>query len=236
MVNYFPSPAWLLMGLLALAWLVPNHYAPWTAFHSEFLSALAMASLGGVLVVKNRLRLAWGFWQYLQLGFLAQVILGWGFGTIALGGIAWLCGLYLVGFALAVRLGTIWQANSDGEAADFVFGAVVSAAVVSAIFQCLQLSGFQTDAPWFNPTPHSFRMDANLAQPNHVATLELLALLGCSWLRLRNKISIVLSIASAALLLVGVALTGSRAAVLTGAALLAAYPLCVASQRNRSAY
>ena len=236
MTNFFPRTAWLLAVLLASAWLVPNHYAPWTAFHAEFWCALTLVGVGAVVNFKNRHQLAWTPWQWVALVLIGQVVLDWILGTIPLAGVAWLCGLYLVGFVFCLRLGSVWQANADGEAVDFVFTAIVLAAVASAVLQLLQLSGFQTNSPWFNTAPASARLDANLAQPNHLATLELLALVGCSWLALRNKMSGKLSLAIATILVVGVMLTGSRTAVLNSVALLAAYPLCLPSQKSRSTY
>jgi O-antigen ligase len=236
MSHFFPSSAWLLLVLLASAWLLPNHYPPWTAFHAEFLCAMTMVCVGLVVGFKNRYQVASTRLQYLLAILLTQVVLDLALGTVFSSGLTWLCGLYLVGFAFAVRLGTVWQANISGECADFVFGAVVLAAVTSAALQCLQLNGFQTDSQWFNAAPSNFRMDANLAQPNHLASLELLALVGCSWLSLRNKIPRALSMAAAVLIVVGIVLTGSRTAVLTSLMLLAAYPFCLPGHPRRSAH
>jgi O-antigen ligase len=236
MNHFFPTSAWLLMVLLASAWLLPNHYPPWTAFHAEFLCALTMASVGVVVSLKNRYQIAYTRLHYLLAILLTQVGIDLVSGTVSRSGVAWLCGLYLVGFAFAVRLGTVWQANISGESTDFVFGAVVLAAVISAVLQCLQLNGIQADSPWFNAAPSNFRMDANLAQPNHLATLELLALVGCSWLSLRNKIPRVLTVTGAVLLVVGIVLTGSRTAVLTSVLLLAVYPFCLPRHLRRSAH
>jgi len=234
MNRLLPASAWLLVMVLAMSWLSPNHYAPWTAFHSELWSACSMLSIA--VVVIHRCRDVLCFPPSLVVVFFAltQVFLGWCSGLIVAGGIAWMSGLYLVGLAGVICLGAIWQSHADGEAAEFLFAAVVLSALVSVVLQVFQLVMPAIDAFWFNPAPRGLRMDANLAQPNNLASLQLMGLIGCSWLWFRKKITTNLALLCAFILVAGLVLTGSRTGLIGGFVILIAYPSFLARQPLRS--
>ena len=217
-----------------MAWLLPNHSPPWTAFHAEFFAAAVIWMLAITVFTKNKqyIKYPLGFWLVCSL--VAQVCLGWFSGLIPNSGVAWMSGLYLVGLAAALRLGNIWQANSDGEAASFTFAAILLAAIVSVFLQFLQSIGYQTDFFWFNIAPEDLRMDANLAQANNLASLHLLALVGCSWLWTEKKINAPFAIFGAGILFAGLALTASRTGFLGGIIILVATPWVLMAHRGRA--
>lgn len=228
-----PASAWLLAPLLALPWLSPNHYPPWTAFHAELGVACVLLIVAAILLFSEQENTTapHGFWFVLVL--ILQVLAGWMLKQIHAGGIAWMSGLYLSGLAGMVYLGANWQSRSDGEALDFLFFALLIASWASSLLEFLQITRYETDSVWFNQAASGFRMDANLAQPNNLASLHLMALIGCSWFALKKKISSFFALLSAFILIAGLALTGSRTGFLSALLVLSIYPWVVGRQVPR---
>jgi O-antigen ligase len=203
---------WVAVVALALAWLLPNHYPPWLAFHAEAWSALVLTVVAVGLVVRSseaiRLSLV-----ALVIGCVALVpLVQLATGQIAYGGTAWMSALYLVGLALAIQVGAYWHSRAGLEPADYLFTAITGAGAVSAILQIYQLMRWDFAGIWVMHVAGQTRFFANLAQPNQLGTLQLLGVLGCGWAYHRRALSGLLAPALCGLLLLGVALTGSRTA------------------------
>ncbi|TRU39046.1 MAG: hypothetical protein EWV78_03785 [Microcystis aeruginosa Ma_MB_F_20061100_S20D] len=210
MGSFLPISTWLLVPCLAAAWLLPNHSPPWTAFHSEFLAATICWILAVIVFIKNKHHLSYSAGVLLLWALTIQVGLNWYCGLISNVGIAWTVALYVIGSITAIRLGTIWQVNADGGPVSFIYSAIIFASIVSVFLQLVQSVGFQSDSQWINSAPPDLRMDANLAQPNNLASLYLMALVGCSWFWTQKKIKAFIAIGIAGLLSIGLALTASR--------------------------
>lgn len=210
--------AYLLSGLLiVLAWLVPSHYYPWTAFYNEFPAALGFWLLGFTLFFLQGNGLSnsdtvprWA----LGLAALALIpLLQYQTGLIHFFGDAVMAALYLAGFSMAYVMGSLlgraqpWGAYWDSTeiiALVFLVGAFVSWIVV--LCQWLGVG----DATGLVETLVSERLYANLAQPNNLTTLLILGLVSALYLRERGRISRALTGVLALLLLFSTALTLSR--------------------------
>lgn len=167
-----------LGGFFALGgWLAPNHYPPWTSFHGE---AFAFASLGLFclsVVFRDRRAVSFPFPSWFTFGLVGLIWLQWRFGLIASFGDAFLSSLYLFGFALALWLGRQTGTSTyRNYAVRFFSTLLVIAAVVSAYIALLQWLRLESSWGIFaaerGPDMRPF---GNLGQPNHLATLVLMA-------------------------------------------------------------
>lgn len=204
----------LLSLLLGLAWLLPNHYLPWPAFHTDswiatvlllvlWLQLLAgprdlrMSGLPGVLLLVACIPMA-----HVAVGLLEMP------------GDAWVSLAYLFGFALAVAFGELWAKQASGAPASFLFLPVVIAGLVSVGLQVDQWTGgTEGDAPtdiWVMYLPPGMRPFANLGQPNQLATLLLWGVIGLLWGWHRGVLRGWMVLCAGCVLVLGLALTQSR--------------------------
>lgn len=144
--------------------------------------------------------------------FLAAVPwLQYSVGVVHSSGMAWINSIYLIGLSLAIFIGWNWERTTPGECLDFLFLAISIAAVISVGLQLLQ---------WFHLPPGNFwvayvgdsRFSANMAQPNQLATLLLLSVMGVAWGYARKALGPVISVILVLYLLFGVVLTESKTA------------------------
>lgn len=207
-------------SLLCLALLLPNHYQPWLGFHQEWLAVIALLPLA-----------AWALWQqyrnpppaisWMTLGALLGATIAlfqFATGRLYFFSDALMAMLYWLLLAVSALAGQ-WVANQNTLQSQEVrlqpfWWAWVVAGLVSwgmALHQWL-------DSPYFGlfiiDLPPGGRPFANLAQPNHLATLLLLSVTGTLFLRETKQ----LGRATTALLLLvycfALAMTQSRHVVL----------------------
>lgn len=199
-----------------LAWLVPNHYQPWSSFYNEAVMGVGLLLLALWLM----LAAAPGGWRHppaaawALVGLAGVPWLQWAGGLLHFSGDAWVSSLYLLGMATAVCVG---HARARLTARDFsawlaattLAGAVVCSGM--ALMQCLRVG----DAGiWLFEIAPGARAVANLAQPNNLATLLAFGAASAWLLYEQRRIGALATAAAVALLLVGVTLSGSRTALL----------------------
>lgn len=197
----------------ALCWLLPNHHVPWVDFYSDAWAALVLGVVGSVVLWCSRrdAPLAWHALPLMTLAWLGIVWVQYGAGLIQMLGVAWTSGLYLTGLTLALLLGAAWERWRPGECADFLFMAVLAGATGSLLIQLQQWLSLNPGAAFwlFAPAPRA-RFYANLGQPNQLASLLCLGVLGCAWLYQRGLLLGWLALLWALPLALGIALTESR--------------------------
>lgn len=208
---------WLLGAFAAsLPWLIPVRTPPWATFYNEIAMAFALWPLS-----------VWALWagrgkplalDNLTLGVMAAMLVPLG---QAATGLLWLPGeavyavLYLAGFALTMSVAREAQDVAPGRLIDLLFTSLAIAALASAGIALAQW--FQLDSPaglLDLSTLHLHRSSGNLGQPNNLATLLVWGLVALWWAHQRGVLGGGVVTGAAALLLVGVALTGSRAGAL----------------------
>ena len=220
--------AWLLV----LAWLVPNHYPPWVASHSEIVAG-ASAGMFALAVLQQRLaRTGTVAWPAVLLGLLCAVpLLQLAAGQIRYFGDAWVSTLYLAITAVAVASGTRIAAPDVDDWSRTFATAVLTGAMLSMLLALWQrfdvelgaLSLFVVEMrPGYAP-------GANLAQPNQLATLLGLGLAALMLLFERRHIGAATALAAAALIAATMALTQSRTPLLL---FLCATPLLLTLRRR----
>ncbi len=209
---------WLVAAAFALAcaFLLPNHSPPWVSFHGDAWAAL-MLWIVAAWVFANAAHpsvqatpaspLTW-----VALALIPVPLLQYAMGMDMLFGSAFIHSSYLAGFFVALRLGEIWYQQGKGQATTYVLLAMLLAAPVSVALQVHQWLGLEPLGIWTMGVASGGRMYANMAQPNMLASLLLLALLGVAWFRQSGRLGLRASLALAVVLLFGIALTESRTA------------------------
>jgi len=214
------SHFWLVIWscTLSLGWLIPNHYRPWPAFHTDAgISVVLLLAAAAILIrVSGEVLLH-------KITFLVVLLMGvlwlqYAFRLIVLPGVAWISFAYLLGLFLALLIGARWESHSPGQLGDGLFLAIGIAAVVSVglqLQQWLQLDGLEL----WKMGGGAERPYANLGQPNQLATFLLWGVLAAAWGYQRKYFGGSVAVLLTSYLLFGVVLTGSRTAWI-GVALL----------------
>ena len=196
---------------LSLTWLLPNHSWPWLGFHGDAWAALMLLIVAAFVLWRNRFSIGWHGLTVLSAAMVFIPLVQCAIGMVPLFGLAWINSAYLLGFSLAILVGGAWEQESVGECADYLFLAIGIASVVSVGLQFHQFFDLESYGPWILNSTGS-RHFANMAQPNLLASLLLLGLLGCGWGFYRKYLSGYGAIGIAAFLLLGLTLTESRTA------------------------
>lgn len=207
------KPFWLVLWafMLALGWLLPNHYRPWLSFHTDAWIAMTLSLAALAVIVRMNKLIAW---HTLPLLVALLVLLPWvqyGAGMVQLAGTAWIASLYLLGFLLALLVGAKWEAESPDQLLDGLLLAIGLAALLSVglqLQQWLAVDGLELWTMGGGPErPH-----ANLGQPNQLGTLLLWGVLAAAWGMLRGYLGGRTALLMVLFLLFGLALTRSRTA------------------------
>jgi len=200
-----------------MAWLLPNHYYPWSTFHSDAWVAVLFAFAALAVFVHSSRPMVWHGLPVMFMVLALVPLLQFAAGMLPFSGQAWLATLYVVGLALALMAGARWESATPGRAADGLFLAITAAAMVSVGLQLRQWAGLAQDFDEVRVWAAEFAADrpsANIGQPNQLATLLIWGLLGCAWAVAREKVRPTLALLIALCLLFGVVLTQSRMAMM----------------------
>ena len=219
---------WFISGAFAVSvgWLLPVHYLPWSAFHSNAwvagLLLLFVAISFGALSGRQPFHMLPLLAGALSLTPLLQLAAG----QIMLAGTAWITSLHLIGIMLAMLIGAHWQLCRGAVLADALFLAFGVAATLSVGTQLCQWTGANEglfcSADWIVPRSGD-RIGGNVAQPNQLATLLLLGVVAYAWAWLRCLLRGWIAVFAMCFLLFGIGLTGSRTALMSAAVML----LCI---------
>ncbi len=220
--KHFGSKAWPCMWaiLMAIGWLLPNHFPPWASFHLDaWIAAMcAVAVLVGILCLPNPVPFH-GI-ALAVLGMACIPMLQFAAGLVTSSGVAWINTSYLLGFCIALLAGAWFEAARPARLIGWLCLAVCLAAFFSVLLQLsqwLMLEGFAT----FSMGGGTSRPYANIGQPNQLSTLLLWGVLAVGWAYIRAHLGGVGATILAAYLLLGVALTQSRTAWVAIVVLLA---------------
>ncbi len=210
---------------LTLAYVLPNHAPPWQSFWHELFVAAALAGLALATLLGRRHTRGWHWPDLVILGLLLIPPIQYLSGAIPFLQTAWMNSLYLLGLLLAMRTGVVCEVDKPTKVLWILLAAVWLAAIASVAMQWVQwlVMGPGESTLWLYRSAGG-RPAANLGQPNSLASVIVLALLGTYALWRRALFSAVPALVVAAYLISGLALTQSRTgllnAFLLGAALL----------------
>lgn len=233
--------------LFVMGWLATDHFPPWVSWHSELLFFIAAAVLLGHQLYRARkaptpLELPCGM-AVLVLMLIGIALLQWFFGQLV-----WHAQLALVFLYLVLALSGISSAWAEARAArdfsvseglqktpgEWLAWTILLGASASLLVAAVQVFQLREAAPWMVTMPFPRRPGGNLAQPNHLATLLVMALASACYLKALSRIGWTVLAALALLMLVGVAMTESRTGVLAALCLSAWLSLAPGKLRTRS--
>ena len=203
----------LSVVLLALAWLVPNHYAPWSTVYSDAVAALALlffSLANGRATVERAAPIA--VWVVCAVALIPAA--QWVTGVLDFSGDAFVSVLYIIAFASSISIGHAAANRNPGTAATHLALAVVLGALISsalAFNQALDVGGLGL---WIANLPPGGRAFANLAQPNNLATLLGFGAIGLLTLREQRRLGSLSSALMLCVLVLAAGLTQSRVALL----------------------
>lgn len=223
---------YLALFLLGLCWLVPEHFPPWTAFHTE-APAFAATVLCAFQLVNQppcfaRIK-----------GLLAMWIVLFGVGLVQLAnGVTLYLGDMWVGFAYvgAFTIAWIWARQWTMQA-----GIERITAVLAYFFLWVGVcTAFQLLAQWYqiesqldgwvlDGIPNG-RPRANLGQPNQAGTTIVVATLAVVFLYVKRRLQLITFWVLSLLLIPALAVTQSRTATLS--AIVAITVLCFAARKS----
>lgn len=205
-------PVHLAALCLLVAWLIVDHFPPWTGFHAEVPAAVAAA-----ILVVHTLRVATrGAASALVVVLLGLACVPWlqfAFGLVPYRGHAVLASLYLAGAALCVWAGGAAPPALRQACLRALVGGFVVAAVLSTGIALVQWFGLSV-AGWTFRTAPGARAEGNLGQSNHLATLILFGLAGVALMRTWKLLGNAGATFCAGFLLLGLALSQSRTPLL----------------------
>ena len=212
--------------LFALSWLAPNHYPPWTSFHGE---AAAFAAL----FMFSAARLAWPAplvpvrAAWLALAAVVLIAVQYAAGQIAYRGDALLSAFYVCAWALAWWLGANGR-DLGTRSEPYVWLAwiiVATAALAVAIAQLQWLRMESVLGIFAAERGPDMRAYSNLGQPNHLASLVMMATALALLLYVRGRIGALACALLVAWFAWGLTLSESRSGLLSafcmGAAIVA---------------
>lgn len=197
------------------AWLIPNHYAPWTSFYNDSAMAIALAFLAALAFRRpSAIGAPWVAWGVLAMATIPW--LQWAFGQLYYTGDAWISSLYLLGLAIAIITGRAGASLSIQDFSAFLASTLAAAALASSVLALAQIFPGLELGIWSEDAVSGMRAHANLAQPNNLGTLIGFGASSVMLLFEQRRISGLVASLLAVVLLVGGALTQSRTALLYG--------------------
>lgn len=194
--------------VFSFSFLNPIHFNPWSSFLSEiicYISFLLLILFIPIIKIPRNVLIIFSF----SLMPIAQFI----FGQIYYFSISLISFLYIVSFGLAVLLGYNLSIQKKGENAKelmtFISYIYIFICFFSSVIAIIQWLNMPYNAEYISGMVGN-RPFANLAQPNHLATLLSLGVVGCFYLyeneKLKNFFLALLSL----LFIFVIALTQSR--------------------------
>lgn len=207
------TPFWLVgwAVLLAVAWLLPNHYPPWSTFHMDAWMAIVLLLACTSVIVRSKGAVALHGITLLAAVLVVVPGVQYCFGLVMMSGVGWISTIYLIGFLLALLTGAQWESASHGQLADGLFFAIGIAGLLSVGLQLHQWLALDLLNIWSMGGGHG-RPFANFGQPNNLGTFLVWSLLAVAWGVVRKRVGVWTALFIAVYLLFGLALTQSRTA------------------------
>lgn len=207
-------------ALLALVWLVPNHQLPWTAFHHELATAVALATMCFLLCWQAKQGLSFPAFGLVVLTLAFVPWIQWGAGLLPKFGTAFVSSAYLTALALAIAVGFSVRGVAAERLSAVLWLGLTLAALANFPVQTIQwFQWYSTDitsikSMLVTPIQQGSRPSGSILQPNLLATLLVWGCLGLTWWRVERKIHHSLFWAVFVFIALGLGLTQSRAGLI----------------------
>lgn len=198
---------YIFYALLAISWLVSNHYYPWLAFHSDWVACAAVVT--SFVILLNRGQVEVPFISIILLAVSVIPIFQYCFGLIYFKGDAVIVFLYIFLAAMAACIGFNFIGEKDEIYKYFVLFVLIAGLISMwvALGQWLSVDslGLFSVHVAFNG-----RVYANFAQPNQFATFIMLNFCGVFYLYYKRYIGLAVALISLIFFGWGLALAQSR--------------------------
>ena len=205
--------------LVGCSWLVPDHIAPWTSFHTEVPAFFAVLLMCYIYwrSSQQELKVSVAVWPLLLL--IASPWIQWGLGHLCYVGDAVIASLYLTAFTLAWVFGhhgaqinkqTQWSLVEQISLVVLFVGLVVA---LQIFVQWLKIEVYFHG--WILEGLPMGRMRANIGQPNQAATTVLMAIVAAAVLFCSRRLGGRVCWLSVVVLTWAMVLTQSRTALLS---------------------
>ncbi|MDP2007597.1 MAG: Wzy polymerase domain-containing protein [Rubrivivax sp.] len=177
-----------LLAAVPVAWLVPNHYFPWSSAWQDGMALLLLLLAALVHPRATRLPVPWAIALAVAV---ASVALQWATGLILFGGDALIAAFYLAALALALAMGGTLSGDArPGQVSSLdavAFGLVICAvlSVAAALFQWTSVHALGI---YVADLPPGARPFGNVAQANQLCTLVFMGLCGLALLHENGRI------------------------------------------------
>ena len=211
--------------------MTTEHFLPWVSWHSEvavFLAVLVLAWGAVALTLRAKVRrdIVLPLASVPFIGLALVVAIQRAIGVLIFNGDVWVLWFYMMLCITCLALGYAAATASvqRGESTDASYPFTLLArtlligAVASTVIAFVQLFGFWEHSDWVVRMPELRRPGGNLAQSNHLATLQVMGV--ASVVFLRRSLGTATRGLIVLLLCVGIAATESRAGALSLLALL----------------
>lgn len=206
--------------LLSMIWILPNHQLPWTTFHQELIAVVGLGFIFFFLSWQGRCEIRFPVVGLVILTLALIPWVQWYFGILPKSGTAFISSSYVAVFALAIIAGYSGCGAAGERLKCIMWLALVFAALVNLpiqIAQWFQWYSRDLTSIWsimVTPIGVGNRPSGTVLQPNLLATIQVLALVGATWLHFTKKIAWPLYVAVFILISIGLGLTQSRAGLL----------------------
>jgi hypothetical protein len=206
--------------LLSLIWVLPNHQLPWTTFHQELIAIIGLGFIFLLLAWQGRREIRLPAVGLLMLAVACLPWAQWYFGLLPKLGTAFISSSYVAAFGLAIIAGFSGD-NAAGERLKCVMWlALVFAALINLpiqVAQWFQWYAKDMTSIWsimVTPIGVGNRPSGTVLQPNLLATIQVFALVGATWLHINRRVGRILFITVFVLISAGLGLTQSRAGLI----------------------
>ena len=197
----------IFYALLAISWLVSNHYYPWLAFHSDWVACAAVVI--SFVILLNRGQIEIPFISIILFSLSTIPIFQYFLGLIYFKGDSIIVFLYIFLAAMAACLGFNFVGEKDEVYKYFVFFVLI-AGLISMWVALGQWLSVDSLGLFSVHIPFNGRVYANFAQPNQFATFIMLNFCGIFYLYYKRYIGLFVVLIALIFFGWGLALAQSR--------------------------
>lgn len=219
--------------LFAVGWTVASHFLPWVSWHTElpfFLATLIAAWCALIPLMRGAQRTSVPLPAPVLPFFLllCLTLVQFGVGQMNFLGDALVFGMYLMLCAMCLVLGFSLTARGRSMDSPWWIGsplpmlslALLVGGVASTVVAVAQVLETWETATWILRMSNLRRPGGNLGQPNHLATLLVMAMASAAYLHASKRLSHMVAVTLLVVLSAGMAITESRTGALSLFALL----------------
>jgi hypothetical protein len=217
--------AQLVLLILAFSWVLPDHFPPWTAFHTE-VPAFAAAVLAMLATWRwGRAPIRLPAVTFLALGLVLSAFVQWAAGLVLYGGDVLVVAIYIGTLVAAWVCGYQWVITGQKtNLVELTSGLLVVVGLLTSLqvlAQWLQVEG--AFGGWVLGAPLARKPYGNVGQPNHAATILLMGAAGAAILMQRGRIRSIALWGTVLMLGFAITVTQSRTALLAATLMVALF-------------